>query len=62
MGEVLWRKEWKRNERDRMFKINLQGENIAGFEAIGIWKVGLNVVQVLKRLGSGLGVEKYFLK
>jgi hypothetical protein len=30
MGEVLQRKEWKREERDRVLKMNLQVENLRG--------------------------------
>ncbi len=42
-------KEWKRDERDRVFKSNLQVENIR--------KQVLKVVQVLKRSGSRSGFE-----
>jgi hypothetical protein len=42
-------------EWDRELKSRLNGN--AGFERIRSLKVGLKVVQVLKRSGSGLGVE-----
>ncbi len=58
---MLKRKEWKQDERGRVFKITLQVENIKkefkGLKVVQVLKRCLNELQVLKRSGSRLGVE-----